>query len=213
MSKGEYAAHRGVSPGRISQYIADGQIGPSALEGEGRRARIIVEIADRHLGQRLDQSQALGANGKAAAAVIDGSTGRAELEAPPLEPGPSAADNHLRIVAEEKAKQAKMQTERMAREEAAQTGRYMLTADARTQITRAASEAFTVMEAAIRDMAMALAAEHGLSKSEAMTLLTRCWRDSRKRASAGFKADAEAQPVHVEDATDDDAAHAPELAA
>src|SRR4051812_45124690 len=60
MSKGDFAAHVGLSPGRISQMIASGIIGPDALKGEGRGARIVAEIAKRQIGERRHPGQAMG---------------------------------------------------------------------------------------------------------------------------------------------------------
>lgn len=59
MSKSEFAAHIGVVPSRITAMIASGIIGPDAIVGEGRKARIRVELATdqvrsrRHIGQSL----------------------------------------------------------------------------------------------------------------------------------------------------------------
>ncbi len=63
LSKAEFAAHIGVTPGRVSQYIADQKISGDALIGKGRAARIHVETARQQLLARLDPGQMLG-NGK-----------------------------------------------------------------------------------------------------------------------------------------------------
>ncbi|WP_210268605.1 hypothetical protein [Oricola thermophila] len=210
MTKGEYAARRGVTPARISQYIADGKIGPSALKGEGRSARIIVEIADRHLAQRLDASQALGANGAMSRAVNEtpqpdrpaphppaGCDG--DLQRRPAGVAETETEAALRVAAQEKAEQAKLLTAKMRRQEALETGRYILAADARAQIARATSAAFRVMEAGIRNMAADLAAQFELSEAEVSHALVKSFRAVRERAAADFKAQAEALPEHVED--------------
>lgn len=57
VSKSTYARMRNLSPGRISQLIRSGTIGPEAIVGTGHRARINVEIADRHLAERLDATR------------------------------------------------------------------------------------------------------------------------------------------------------------
>ncbi|TIX19826.1 MAG: hypothetical protein E5V44_01955, partial [Mesorhizobium sp.] len=59
MSKGDFARHINVTPGRVSQYISAGMIGKDALEGEGRSAKIIVSRAIEQIRQRRDISQAL----------------------------------------------------------------------------------------------------------------------------------------------------------
>ncbi len=60
VTKGEFARLRGVTPGRVSQWIADGKIGPEAMEGEGRFARIRVAVATAQLKARLDIGQRFG---------------------------------------------------------------------------------------------------------------------------------------------------------
>lgn len=215
MTKGEYAARRGVTPARISQYIADGKIGPSALKGEGRSARIIVEIADRHLAQRLDASQALGANGAMSRAVNESpqpdslapyppAGGDGDLQRRPAGVAETETEAALRVAAQEKAEQAKLLTAKMRRQEALETGRYILAVDARAQIARAASAAFRVMEAGIRNMAADLAAQFELSEAEVSNALVKSFRAVRERAAADFKARAEAMPEHVEDGEDVD---------
>jgi hypothetical protein len=57
VTKAEYAALKGRGPSAVSNWIAEGKITPTALVGEGVRARIWVEQADRDLALRLDPSQ------------------------------------------------------------------------------------------------------------------------------------------------------------
>lgn len=60
LSKGKFAEHIGVSAGRVSQMITEGLIGKQALQGEGRNAKIFVDVAVRQIGQRRDIGQSLG---------------------------------------------------------------------------------------------------------------------------------------------------------
>ncbi len=55
--KSTFAKLRGVSPGRVSQWLANGLISGEAIVGAGRSARIIVEIANEQLRERLDQTR------------------------------------------------------------------------------------------------------------------------------------------------------------
>ena len=59
-SKAELAKLINISPERISQYIASGQIGGDTLKGSGRRTCIIAKKAKRHLNNRLDVSPRVG---------------------------------------------------------------------------------------------------------------------------------------------------------
>jgi hypothetical protein len=63
VGKAEFALRIGVTPGRVSQYIAAGKISGDALVGFGRTQRIRPEIAVAQLRERLDPSQMTG-NGR-----------------------------------------------------------------------------------------------------------------------------------------------------
>ena len=65
VSKAEFAELMNVSRQRVSQWLSARQIDGEALVGEGRTARINVEVARQQLSARLSVSQRLGANGKA----------------------------------------------------------------------------------------------------------------------------------------------------
>lgn len=202
MTKSDYAAHRGVSPGRISQYISDGKIGPNAIDGSGQRARVIVAVADKQLGERLDPSQALGANGAAtrSAAPIESPAPDVPSDAPeypvlPLTPQESA----MARAAEEKAKQAEIQTQRMLREEAAALGRYMLTADARNATARAVNEVLAIVDASLREMADAVAADCDVEAKPVLTAIRKAWREARAKHADAQRQAAEAHPPHIAD--------------
>ena len=59
VSKGEFARLINVTPGRVSQYIAEGKIFGPALGGEGHSAQIVVEVAREQLRKRLDHAHRL----------------------------------------------------------------------------------------------------------------------------------------------------------
>jgi hypothetical protein len=60
--KSEFAEMRGVSPGRVSQWIAAGQIDGAAIVGSGQRALINVELACAQLQERLAVDERFGLN-------------------------------------------------------------------------------------------------------------------------------------------------------
>ena len=139
MSKGEFARLINVSPGRVSQYIASGQIGPDALDGEGRSARIIVDKATRQLNARLDVAQRVGINGmgtRLAGEAAMPETAPAQ-NALPIEVLRTQSDIVADQIAREKLEQAKMQTARARRDEALAAGRYMLADEARAETAKA----------------------------------------------------------------------------
>lgn len=57
ITKTEFAALAKVSPGRVSQWISEGKIGPDELEGEGRSAKIKLELACKKLKLRIDEER------------------------------------------------------------------------------------------------------------------------------------------------------------
>ena len=59
LRKKEFAELHGVTPARVSQWLAAGYIDGAALVGAGRAAQIVVEIANEQLRERLDQTRRL----------------------------------------------------------------------------------------------------------------------------------------------------------
>ncbi|RVI02637.1 hypothetical protein CN205_25765 [Sinorhizobium meliloti] len=198
MTKGAFAAHIGVSAGRISQYIAEGKIYGDALEGDGRSAKIRPAIARQQLQKTLEPSQRFGANGaavlKSAALQLAPSDG---ASAPP--PRLTFTDDVADQLAAERLRQQQITTARLEREEALEVGRYMRTDDARRQTVRAVSEAFKVMEQGIPEMAKAIAAQFGVPMHDATHALLKVFRDVRAKKAAGFRIAADEQPEHIED--------------
>lgn len=202
MTKGAFAAHIGVSAGRISQYIAEGKIYGDALEGDGRTAKIRPAIARQQLQKTLEPSQRFGANG---AAVLKSSPVQPNLQLAPSD-GASAPPPRLTFtddvadqLAAERLRQQQITTARLEREEALEVGRYMLADEARRQTVRAVSEAFKVMEQGIPEMAKAIAAQFGVPMHDATHALLKVFRDVRAKKAAGFRIAADEQPEHIED--------------
>lgn len=199
MTKGEFARLINVTPGRVSQYIASGQIGPDALDGSGRSARIIVDKARRHLSGRLDVSQRVGLNG-IGTRVASSEEAKPELD---LSSAPTVtlprSDAVADQIALEKLEQAKMQTARARREEAVAEGRYIFADDAKAEITRAVAMAYRVMEGGLADMATYLAGKFEVPQRDILHHLQRSFRDVRARAAQGFRESAEIEPTFVDD--------------
>lgn len=112
LSKAEFAAHVGVSKGRVSQYIKAGVIGRDALIGEGRSARIDVEKATaqirarRHIGQSSTGNGAKTAQKRPKAGVKD-EIGSVDLAS---------------LIQAERLEQERRRNRRDAREEAVRIG-------------------------------------------------------------------------------------------
>lgn len=205
MTKGEFARLINVSAGRISQYIASGQIGPDALQGQGRAARIVVERAKRQLNGRLDVAQRVGINGLSTR--ISHTVPAQPDDAPLLRPSEHKQPEPFRTpsdlvadqIAREKLEQAKMQTARAKREEALSTGRYMLADEARAELTRAVGMAYRVMESGLADMATHLAGQFEVPQRDILHHLQKAFRNVRERAAQGFAAQLAAEPENLID--------------
>ena len=199
MTKSAFAAHVGVSAGRISQYIAERKIHGEALEGEGRNAKIRTAVAIEQLQRTLDPSQRFGANGTATrSSPVAIAEDRPDVPAR-LPARERTLEPFVDEVAAEKLKQQKITTARMEREEALELGRYMLTDDARREMVKAVAEAFKVMEQGIPEMAKALAAQFAVSTHDATHVLMKSFRDHRAKKAKDFASAAADLDEHVED--------------
>lgn len=192
MSKGDFAAHIRVSPGRISQYITEGKLTGEALDGEGRKARIRTAVALQQLSRTLDPAQRFGANGVATIAPVMPVT-------KPQSTSPGAPDPVVDEIAQERLKQQRLKTAREQREEDLSTGRYMLTDAARRETGRAVNEAFKVMDQAIQEMAKTMAAQFGVPQRDALLALHKVMRDTRAKQAVAFREAAEQMPEMIED--------------
>src|SRR6516225_8242330 len=86
--KSEFARLLDITPGRVSQYIAEGKLHGPALVGEGRNAQINVEVAREQLRQRLDHRRL----GTAFASTrLGGSPAVSAPPSPPAAASPGAA--------------------------------------------------------------------------------------------------------------------------
>jgi DNA-binding transcriptional regulator YdaS (Cro superfamily) len=178
VSKSAFAALRGVSPGRVSQWISEGKLSGPAIEGEGRNALINVAIACQQLGVTLDPVQSA-VNGKQSAVGQAPAGDQQSLE-------PEAFTDQRRMT-KAKADQAEMAAERSRREFDAETGRYMHTAQAEVAWSKILGKLIAELEAAIPNLASDVARALGSSDAKTATVALRnafrAWR--AKQAEAG----------------------------
>lgn len=212
MTKGEFAAHIGVTPGRISQYITEGKIAGDAIDGEGRYAKIRAEVAKQQLRRFLDPSQRFGANGSAALAVDAAATppshaapSQPERSEPSRQTDPaptlplSPADPTQDELAQLRLRRERIATERAEREELLELGRYMLAEVARREMGRVAAEAFKIMEQGIAEMAKDMAAQFGVPQHDVQHSLLKSFRNVRAKAAESFRKRQADLAEHVED--------------
>lgn len=196
VSKGEFAAIIGVSPGRISQYLSEGKISQAALEGSGRNAKIRVEQAKADLRLTLDVSQRLG-NG--IETRLDGhpspSSAQPSAVAPAIGGTQSGLDYEIK---QQKLNQLLRTNRNGAIEEAKARGQLIETDEAQAQMSRVASAMLEVFEGGLTDIAAAIAAEFKLPQRDVKHLIRREFRKVRETAAAQMKKKAIALPETVE---------------
>ncbi len=198
VSKGEFASIIGVSPGRVSQYLAAGQISPAALVGQGRSAKILVERAKSDLRTSLDVGQRLG----------NGIETRIDANHPaPADDKSRSANTAPAMVARSgldyEIKQQKLEQIRRANRngaiEDAKSRGHLIEADAsRAENTRIAAAMLEVFDGGLTDMAMAVAAEFKLPARDVKHLLRREFRKVRETAARQMKQKAIELPETVE---------------
>jgi hypothetical protein len=196
VSKGEFAKRKQRGPSAVSNWIAAGQITKASLIGEGHRAKIWVEQAERDLAASLDPSQQ----------VIQVAPILAQAQAPlpdlPLVPSgevppaaPSAirptvmTDREMDLARRTKADadRAELELEITRRKMAADEGRYVEAAEVARihgrELAKLLSETETFL---FSTMAREISNTHGIEwKTLAVAM-----RDSYRRFRAGVSDDA-----------------------
>lgn len=204
--KSQFATLRNVSPGRVTQWITAGQIGPEAIVGEGREARINVDVANAHLRERLDPSQRFGLNGITTRLDPPSTVPPVQLNlaAPQEPPAANAApvDTVEARIKAEKLRQAELTTRRAEESDRLSRGVYILARDARDENVRVAAKMFEAFDGALADFASALAAKYQIPQRDSLHLLRAELRRVRERVSGEFAAAAMAEPELIEDSED-----------
>jgi hypothetical protein len=201
VTKAELSLLTGVSRQRVSQWIAEGKIGPEALEGEGPRARVRVALALKHLRERLDANQRFGLNGlwtNLTANAPESPKADAVVAAP-------IVDSVEARIKAEKLRQAELATRRAEEDDRARRGIYCLASEVRAAMNRQAVSFVKFFDGALPDLAEALAAKHKISAREALHTLRSEMLRIRARAAKNLRLEAAALPEFVEDEGEYDA--------
>ncbi len=169
VTKSAFADLCGVSPGRVSQWIAAGQITGGALVGEGRSARIHVETARAQLRHRLDVGRRLGngmgtrlASAPAGDPPPPTATPPPGIAVPAAAPVPTLPRSDYLDPVEERIKAEKLdeiarRNRIAAQREAADSGRYIEAAAARREMGLIADGILQLVEQSLATFATALA--------------------------------------------------------
>jgi len=227
VTKGAFAALIGVSPGRVSQMIAEGKISPDALEGEGRNARIRVETARAQLRERTDLGQRFG-NGittrldgalpfaAGAPLAVDDPEGAPRPSSETAEPAPRppsppvvASDPLADRLRQIKLEKAERENQQELEEDLARRGIYVRTDQSRAALAGVAAAMLNVFEGSISDLAQALATEFEIPHRDLAHVLRREFRTLRIKAAAAARQRCDELPPLV---VDDAAGADPEVA-
>jgi hypothetical protein len=198
VSKTDFARLKNVSPARVSQWISGGKIDGKALVGEGRNARVDVEIASEQLRSRLDLSQSVG-NGLGTR--LDTAQVPPDLLRQGADAAPATAPRDSSI--EEQFKRERLEGERRknrreAEEEAARAGRFVDSQAMRVEVAKVAGRVVSVIDGGLPEMASAIAAKFSLPQRDVLHILRTEFRNVRQRAANGLRTSAAAAPALVE---------------
>jgi hypothetical protein len=198
VSKGDFARLKNVSAGRVSQWIAEGKLGPDALEGEGRYAKIRVEIANAQLRANLDIGQQLG-NG------LGTDLGDEPDEDPALPLGAAAKPVPLRNpydegIRRERLEDLQRRNRQAAREELAEQGIYTPTVEAQAAMAGLAASILQAFEVGLADQAAGIAARFNLPERDVLHQLQADFRAIRAAAAdAARRKAAVLDPIVLDD--------------
>ena len=189
LSSSDLAKALGVSKGRVSQYVAGGQL-DGCFSGDGRARRFDVDRVAAALGRKLDRGQMLG-NGSATKAALkriveDESTVRSEQPVPQHPLGASTLPPEDISAYDMARTQIAMEDARKKRRENAMAeGQYVLADEVSRQVARAIGQELREFESVLRDGARRIADDLGVDFLKARQLLVETLRAHRTtRATA-----------------------------
>lgn len=182
LSSSELAKTLGVSPGRVSQYVAAGSL-EGCFSGSGRARRFDLDKVAVALGKKLDAGQMMG-NGAQTKAVLKGlQAGGAVQELPPLKKVGSGAteldpkdDDRYEMARTQKAEE---DVRRLRRINAEAEGRYVLASEVTQTVARLIGQEIAEVETVLRDGARKVADQLGVDFKTVRQILSATWRDHR----------------------------------
>lgn len=211
LTKSQFAELAGVTPGRVSQWIAEGKLTGPALVGEGRSARINVTVASEQLRLKLDINQRFGLNGlttvlpspSPSRSQVNSSQAALPTEDRMQAPQEMAKEDPVETrIKAEKLRQAELVTARFEREDREARGIYMRTDDARSEMFDIAGTLFSIFEGSITNFASSIAGRFELPIRDVQHLLQQQFREVRSRASEKLRKEQIDIPETVLDAPD-----------
>ncbi len=188
LAKGDFAREMNLSPGRISQMIKEGIIGPDAITPAGR---IVVELAKaqiaarRHVGQALGNG--LGTNIVGAPAV------------PPGQPAPLLGEKQAaELIQLERLEQERRKNRQAEKEEAIANGQLVRGDELVRQVAKATQRVVNEFTGMAPDIANAIAAKWELPQRDVLHLVRQVMRAKRGELAAAARREGEALPETAE---------------
>lgn len=204
ISKAEFARRRGVSPGRVSQWISEKKISGDAFDGEGRNAKIREAIALAQLNRNLDPMQ-MTANGLStqlkplppspSSTVLPFAAPAAPGAPPPTEPLVDSVEDKIK---RGRLEQIERQNREGKRQEAVDAGRLTDAGAAKAHAARETARLITMFEGSLSEFATAISAEFKLPQRDVLHLLRGEFRKMRADVAGEIKNRAETLPAIVE---------------
>lgn len=204
VSKSDFASACNVGLSCVSNWISRGKIGPEALLGDGRSARIRFDVAMAHLKERLDVSQRFGLNGISTRLDLNappplGAARKADVTSATSLPSTSAEPSVEDQIKREKLRQAQLATARAEEQDRLSRGVYINAVAAREEMARIPARIVDAFDGAIPEFAAALAAKWQLPSRDTTHLLRAEFRKVRSRIAQEFAEEAAHEPETVED--------------
>lgn len=190
MSKSEFALHIGVSPGRITQYISAGIIGPDALVGEGRTARIDVDRAKAQISTRRHVGQALGNGLTTRVAATTTQLPDTQLS----QRDPDTAE----LIQLERLEQERRKNRQASIDEARMLGQLVPADDMQRAVAGTAQKLVNAFTGMAPDIANAIAAKFGVPQRDVLHLVKQVIGEKRAIAAQIEREAATAMPETVE---------------
>ena len=187
VKKSTFAELRGVTPGRVTQWITKGKISGPAIVGDGRSAMIDVDIATAQLRERLDVNARFGLKGLST--NLDRTLDQLRL---PL------GDSVEAQIKAEKLRQAQLLTSRLEEEDRQRRGLYVEAKAVRSEMASLASDLLVSFERSLTDLSAVLAVQFRVPPRDALHVLRKEFRPVRERLAAAYAAKAAAEPRTVE---------------
>lgn len=194
VSKLEFARLISRDPSAVSHWIKQSRLTAPALVGEGRHARIDVQLALQQLGLTLSLSHQVGSALRQDGREILGLTAPpAAATKPPTSDPPTESDQARLLRA--RADREALNAAQAAAEAQARNGTWVIRADADREHGRVLAEALATIERWLPDLAQKLVADPPTDVRATSIMLRAEFRALRATMAREARETAEAEPI------------------